>query len=111
MTNASSTPVTAAKIDDLFGSALAIATVIHGAWPNRKNASGLLPSSPLKGDSGGQASVDVSASAIGHWQWKAIFRATWLLRTKNSTPSPAFSARPWMGFSLATNCSRLAFTG
>jgi hypothetical protein len=35
MTNASSTPGTAAKIDDLLGSALAVATVIQVAWPNR----------------------------------------------------------------------------
>jgi hypothetical protein len=47
MTNARSTPGTAAKIDDLFGSALAVATVIHVAWPKRsrrrKHAFNLCP--------------------------------------------------------------------
>jgi hypothetical protein len=101
-------PQPAAKIGDLFGSDLAVATTIHMAWPNpvhrRKHASGLSPWGSLNGESAGQDRVDgVSASAIGHWQWKAIFRATWLSRTKNSTPSPAFLARPWMNFSLASD--------
>ena len=109
MTNASSTPGTAAKIDDLFGSAFAVATVIHMAWPNRlhrrKPASDLRPRGTLKGDGGAQVRgrlrakgadpMDgVSTPGIGHWHWKAIFRATWPLRTKNSTPSAAFLARP-----------------
>jgi hypothetical protein len=113
MTNASSTPGTAAKIDDLFGSAVAVATVIHVAWPNRfhrrKPAFPLRPRNVLKGDGSGQVRDllrpqaagpmdSVSASGIGPWHWKAIFRATWPSRTKNSMPSPAFAARPWMSF-------------
>jgi hypothetical protein len=104
MTNASSTPGTAAKIDDLLGSALAVATVIQVAWPNRvhrrKHASDLRPRDALNGDGDGQVPVE-DASGIGHWRWKAMFRATWPLGTKNSTPSPASSVRPWINFSLA----------
>jgi hypothetical protein len=104
----SSTPVTAAKIDDLFGSALAVATAIDIAWPSRvhrrKRTSGPSTRGSRNKYSGGQAPVDrVSASAIGLWPWKAIFRATWLSRRKNSTPSAVFLARPWMNFSLATD--------
>jgi hypothetical protein len=103
-----SATVTTAKIDDLLGSALAAATAIHMPWPirahRRKLASGLSPWGSLNGDSGGQTPVDrVRASAIWLWQWKAIFRATWLSGTKNSTPSPVFLGRPWMKFSLATD--------
>jgi hypothetical protein len=113
----SSTPATAAKIDDVFGSALAAATAIHMVWPNRvhcrKYASDLSPWGSSNRDGGAQASVNVGASAIGHWQWTAIFRATWLLRTKSSTPSPGFSARPWIGFLLATDelDSTISITG
>jgi hypothetical protein len=116
MTNASSTPGTAAKIDDLFGSALARTTVIHKAWPNphrcRKSVSALRPRNVLKGNGGAQVRGlfhpqatgpmdNVSASEIRLWHCKAIFRAKWPSGIRNSTLSSAFSARPWISFWLA----------
>jgi hypothetical protein len=111
MTNASSIPGTATKIDDLFGSALEIATVIQMAWPNRlrcrKPLSPLRPRCVLAQVRGllhprAPGPMDrVSASGIVHLRWKAICCAAWPSGIVNSTPSSAFSARPWVSFWLA----------
>jgi hypothetical protein len=89
MTSACSTPVTAAQIDDLFGSAPAVATVIYGVWPDRFLRQRLMhrPIGP----------------GIAPWHWKAIFRATCPSQIKNSTPSPAYSAKPCISFWRAPN--------
>ena len=111
MTNASSIPGTAAQIDDLFGSALAIATVIQMAWPNRLRCRNLCPLAPEVRSCPGpavcstlelQAPWTVSAhrgSCI--CAGKRSVRAAWPSGIVNSTPSSAFSARPWVSFWLA----------
>jgi hypothetical protein len=118
MKNASPIPGTIAKNDDLFGSALGVATVIHIAWPNlfrcQNPASALFRRDVRK--SKGSAKLrgrlralhtailhGFSTSGIAHWEWRAIYPATRSLGMKNSTPSPASSARPWIAFCLVSD--------